>query len=437
VPQLSVAVRKPTSIQKNCAAAIADAQEGIKLEPDNHLSYGHLGLACLTACDYQGALKAYTDALTLAPEKPELVHGVQLAQFYIVRSRPFQGRRRTFDATNMPLRVVWDLIVNNASRPESAAMRQFTILLKSARRPQMPLPCLLSIPRSVSRESGRTCSGESAVERRYPLLVYLHSAASCDICRGDKVTRQLSLVADEAPHSFTLERCVPGLVDEFIGFCPCCPANIGGLTYDLPRILRRRKIFWFKTCDVGAYSDWDFTGAQRCVEMELLTIEQLAQVCKELPVDPTRIYFFGSSCGGYAVLRLAELIPRLPAAVVPMAGYYPNMPAEDHDPTRLAMRLQGVHIWPMHCKQDKLCRVDMPHVSIAYNELIENNGVEIDWIPGSVARGSQSNFHSAYRSTVDRPDEFYQRLLGIKRDEGLDANSYLQERLTSLLISGK
>ena len=81
----------------------------------------------------------------------------------------------------------------------------------------------------------------------------------------------------------------------------------------------------------------------------------LTTVCKDLPLDPQRIYFVGSSCGGYAILRLAELLPDLPACVVPIAGYYPNIPAVDHNIHTKAKRIKDVPIRPMHFKKDMIC----------------------------------------------------------------------------------
>ena len=81
----------------------------------------------------------------------------------------------------------------------------------------------------------------------------------------------------------------------------------------------------------------------------------LTTVCRDLPLDPQRIYFVGSSCGGYAILRLAELLPDLPAFVVPIAGYYPNIPAVDHNIHTKAKRIKDVPIRPMHFKKDLRC----------------------------------------------------------------------------------
>ena len=52
---------------------------------------------------------------------------------------------------------------------------------------------------------------------------------------------------------------------------------------------------------------------------------------------------------------LAELLPDLPAFVVPIAGYYPNIPAVDHNIHTKAKRIKDVPIRPMHFKKDLIC----------------------------------------------------------------------------------
>merc|ERR1712217_59223 len=101
--------------------------------------------------------------------------------------------------------------------------------------------------------------------------------------------------------------------------------------------------------------------------MELTVASLLSLVCEELPVDCSRIYFLGSSSGGYGVLRLAELLPALPAAVVPMAGYYPEIPREDHKAAVLVQRLEAIPcVWPLHCCWDTLCHPELPQVKRVY-----------------------------------------------------------------------
>jgi predicted esterase len=204
----------------------------------------------------------------------------------------------------------------------------------------------------------------------------------------------------------------------------------------MPKALRRRKIYWFKSCDTSAYSDWDFTQAERVFQIELLVTERLAHVCEELPVDSSRIYFVGSSGGGYAVLRLGELLPQLPAAIVPIAGYYPDIPGQDHDPSVLADRLRGTHVWPMHCKQDRLCRLDRPDVERVYRYLQERNGVEVEWVDPSIAKGSSKNFHSANKQVLTNPDRFFRKLGQLERPEMQDASVYFRQRLKELLEPG-
>jgi len=291
------------------------------------------------------------------------------------------------------------------------------------------LPYLLTVPAAAAASSR---SAAAAPEKRYPLIVYLHSAASTDICKGDILMRQLQLVAQEAPHSVLVDSGQAGLVDDFIGITPCCPPNLASIAEYMPKALRRRKVYWFKSCETFAYADWDFSQAERCIEVELLVVELLAHVCEQLPVDQSRIYFVGSSCGGYAVFRLGELVPELPAAIVPMAGYYPNMPGQDHDAEVLANRLQGVHVWPLHCEMDRLCRPKLPDVSRVYGLLQERNGVQVEWVNPSVAKGSKSNYHSAHRRIFEDPDGFFSRLGQLSRPAMQDASAYLRRRLAEM-----
>jgi len=213
---------------------------------------------------------------------------------------------------------------------------------------------------------------------------------------------------------------------------PCCPSNLAALQYDAPKASKRHKIYWFKTCETFAYSAWDFSQAARCLEVELLVIELIAHICEHLPVDSKRVYFVGSSCGGYGVLRLGELVPNVPAAIVPMAGYYPDIPGHDHDASVLVDRLRGVNIWPLHCDRDKLCRLELPHVKKMYSLFRERNNVEIDWVSHNVARGSQGNYHSAHKRIFENPESFFCKLLSYSKQEIFDIPTYLRQRLAEL-----
>merc|ERR1719512_195219 len=111
----------------------------------------------------------------------------------------------------------------------------------------------------------------------------------------------------------------------------------------------------------------------------------LQRICRELPVDGSRIYFVGASMGGYGVFRLSELLPELPAALVPMAAYYPEMPREDHSGDDMVERIKKVpFIKPYHCREDKICRPDKPLVGGLYNRLGTEANVTVEWVPPSV-----------------------------------------------------
>jgi len=260
----------------------------------------------------------------------------------------------------------------------------------------------------------------------------MHSAGSAAICKGDLEGRQMEFVMEESPHCVCVEAGKPGIIDEFIGIAPCCPPNLGMVQQWTEKHEKKRKLYWFKSCDGNQYMNWDFSNARRCVEVEIVIVELLAKVCEALPVDPSRIYFFGASGGGYGVLRLAELVCELPAAIAPMAGYYPDLPEQDHCIHRLVDSLQQLHVWPLHCKDDKLCKINMPDVEKVYTALRERSNVNVEWVDPSIASGSQKNFHSPHRIIYRNPDDFFGKLLAVERNGARDPVAYLLRRLDEL-----
>merc|ERR1719245_2539861 len=111
----------------------------------------------------------------------------------------------------------------------------------------------------------------------------------------------------------------------------------------------------------------------------------LQRVCRELPVDGSRIYFVGASAGAYGAFRLTELLPELPAALVPMSAYYPEMPREDHRVDHLVERIKEVPlIKPYHCKEDTICRTDRPIVGGLYSKLRIETLVQVEWVAAFV-----------------------------------------------------
>lgn len=416
----------------NLREATIDAQLAVEREPlclDSHFT---LGLVRSCANDFLGARESYRKALELSPGLACLLKGLWEAEQMLLTANPLPRTRRTFRPNEqLGLGQVWEIISRGAAR--DTPLRQVAMVFQSPRS-DCQMPYLLTVPSAVvSGEAIREEQSNPAVTPRlYPLALYLHSAAFTDICKGDVLSRQLQLLTEEAPQSLLAEKGLGGIADEVIGLAPCCPSNVGQLDPFVGKNMKRRKIFWFKICEALAYSAWHFEDSQRCLEVELLTVELLRAVCAELPVDPQRIYFLGSSCGGYAVLRLAELVPDLPAAVVPFAGYYPDMPGQDHDTAELARRLRGVNIWPLHCKEDRLCKLDLPMVSNLYRVLADENGVDVEWVPNSVAKGSQSNYHSAYNVLLKDPEAFFRKLLGFCRKDTQAPVPYLEQRVGEL-----
>lgn len=288
------------------------------------------------------------------------------------------------------------------------------------------MPFLLTLPRAHTERL------QSSEGKLYPLMVYLHSAGGLIFRKGKYEERQLEFVSQEAPHSVLIESGRTGVVDNFIGISPCCPPNMSVFQPYCDKSERQKQVFWFKSCNETAYMSWDFSAARRCPQVELAVIELLANVCEQLPVDPSRIYFNGISAGGYGVLRLAELLPELPAAVAPMAGYYPEMPAEDHDAETMAGRLQQVMLMPMHCELDKVCRLDRPDVYKAYDALFKKSGVMVEMVEPSTASGSGKSYHSPQKIIFKDPDAFFNRFLLYERPSREDPVVYLRQRLLEL-----
>jgi len=340
-----------------------------------------------------------------------------------------QSSRSFYGLQNWGPGDTWDFCKRAAKfAPLEPALRQFALEFQSSATLGAVMPYLLTVPERLG------ASEPPAVDAKYPLLVYLHSAGGTDICKGDVRSRQLQFVTQEAPHCVLYDRGQTGLVDEFIGLALCCPANLNSLNcfQGYSKCLRKWKVYWFKACDGQAYSNWDFSKMLRLPEVEVLVTELLLRVCSELPVDPARISFVGFSGGGYAVLRLGEVLPALPAAIVPFAGYYPCNTEQDHDPQACAERIKGAHVWPLHCQRDKVCKTDSPHVAKIYHWLKEILGVEVEWVSESVSKGSSSNYHSASQQIFKEPNAFFLKLLRSSRREMRDAASYLAKRLAEL-----
>jgi len=423
---------------KDCTGALVDANYCLQLEPDNCKSHELLGVVKLGGGYFKEARKAFQEAVALAPAdlKPAVEEKLFRAEKCLLCSQRVPNCDRTFMAEDWSLGGIWRFCQGCPVSPDAPTPRNFAMVFRSTRQASKPmLPYVLTVPTNLLG------TGMDTLGAKYPLVVYMHSAASTDICKGNILERQLQFVAQEAPLSVFAERGVgdPRAGDSCMGHCiglaPCCPPNMGSLFEDLPKNERKRKIFWFKACESHSYFSWDFSKATRVKEVEGLVVELLEHVLSTLPVDVSRVSFIGSSCGGYAVFRLAELVPKLPAAVVSLAGYYPvGMEDEDHDVPTLVRRLKDVEfIWPLHCDLDKLCRIESPHVANLYRELDEKKGVKVEWVSHSVAQGSQKNYHSSYNYIMDNPTRFFNMLLARTNSKVIDMARYMSKRLTELM----
>ena len=420
--------------------ALEDALVCTALDATSYRGFQVLGLARLEAGDSEGAACAYhrahkliLDCPSLATEKQEIISGRDAANNARMRALPrLSGKTRTASVTNWSLQNVWERS-HASTAADAITTRQFTMLHKTEMWRGGRLPYLLTVPavHSAGHPEGH----------KFPLLVYLHSAGPVSRSKGDYEVAQMGLVAGEAPHSCVIESGQAGTVDNFIAISPCCPPNVTvfgtqhGRDWVPKKVAIKKKNYWFKTCDENAYHGWEFTGCYRCVEVELATIELIAHVCKILPVDPRRIYFYGVSAGGYGALRLGELLCDLPAAIVPIAGYYPDMPDRGHCTETMAQRLQRIpHVWPMHCKSDKLCNVESPHVSKAYGRL-HDRGIFVDWIEGSISKGSNKNYHSPHQKILKDPNAFFNKLLDHTKANVEDPVVYLHRRIAELQMA--
>ena len=422
--------------------------------PEDYETHQTIGLLRFVSRDYAAARVAYAQASRLAPQARQnaIWRGILEAERLPLIARPVAQCSNTFTATEYSLPQLWEFFLRCTEILKTEIPRNFAMLFPSALQQDSiaPLPYILTLPSGLSAAdaaglravAASDCGGARAgkglhlpYKRRYPLLVYMHSAAMTGICHGDIVARQLQTAAEECPYSSLVERRQASVVDEFIGVAPCCPPSLADMSF-LPKAYKKQKLFWFKACKADAYENWDFAQAKRVRALEWLVVEWLAHICTVLPVDAKRVHFVGASCGGYGVLRLAELVPRLPVSVVPMAGYYPQMPGEDHDAEQLLDRTMSIPmVWPLHCEQDKVCRLDSPHVAPVYRHLLAKRGVEPSWVPSAVAKGGNSSYHCAANAVHRAPDDFFKELLPLVREDAHDAPGYLRQRLDELVMT--
>jgi predicted peptidase len=150
------------------------------------------------------------------------------------------------------------------------------------------LDCLIHVP-----------VGEPSV--RWPMLFFLHGAGEC----GDEIE---SVKTHGVPRIAEANPSLP-----FVAVSPQCPG-------DRP---------WTKMTDV--------------------LFEILEQACRELPVDPSRIYLTGISMGGFGTWKLAAEYPDRFAAIAPICG--------GGDPA-WAPKLARLPIWAFHGDADTIVPVD-------------------------------------------------------------------------------
>lgn len=323
---------------------------------------------------------------------------------------------------------VWNFCARSEASP--SAPRQFAMTYVSGVGYELSIPYVLTVPLSAVGSS-RTADLD-APRKTYPLMVYMHSAGLAEVVRGDVAEKHTRMIIQEAPLAFACEEKKQGITDDWIGLAPICPPNLGALLYEfVAKHERKKKLYWFKTCDAGAYTAWDFNEAMPVREMEQLILELLLEVCETLPVDPQRIFIQGASCGGYAALRLAQLVPDLCAGVIPVAGYYPKM--KGHSQRALIRDLGDTFLWPMHCEEDKLCQIASVHVGGLY-ELLGKKGVFVQWVDPQIAKGDQRplNFHCAHRYILNDIPEFFRVLSEHSRPEMTNAPAYIYKRLRKL-----
>jgi predicted esterase len=140
--------------------------------------------------------------------------------------------------------------------------------------------------------------------KRYPLVLFLHGAGE----RGDDNDSQLNLGVSEfvKPENRIKYPC-------FL-FAPQCPAN----------------------------QTWAIQDTQS--EVMNLTLEALAELEKDFPIDVSRVYVTGLSMGGYGTWDVICRHPGVFAAAVPIAGVKGD--------EKQAEKIANIPIWAFHNAKD-------------------------------------------------------------------------------------
>lgn len=82
----------------------------------------------------------------------------------------------------------------------------------------------------------------------------------------------------------------------------------------------------------------------------------IEEVCRQYPVDETRMYLTGFSMGGNGVWDLAARNPEVFGAVAPIAGWYEVSEAE---------KLTSMPIWAFHGEKDDVVPISNSEVMVA------------------------------------------------------------------------
>lgn len=160
---------------------------------------------------------------------------------------------------------------------------------------------------------------------RYPVVVFLHGFGE----RGTDNQRQLLQGGPEFSAD-AFRRAYPAF---FIA--PQCPDGV------IPGTQTQRA--WIHRLAPGGPASIDL---QQPATPQLDAVHHLVEeLCRDLPIDPDRVYLMGLSMGGYATWELATRHPGFYAAAAPICGA--------GDP-RLAARLVDMPIWAFHGDADNV-----------------------------------------------------------------------------------
>ena len=106
-------------------------------------------------------------------------------------------------------------------------------------------------------------------------------------------------------------------------------------------------------CSLGSF--W-VNFLTRQPSQKLRTVPDLvADLMRQYPIDPKRLYVAGQSMGGYGVWALIEMRPDLFAAAVPVAGA--GIPL-------MAPLIVNTPVWAFHCSRDRIVNVKESRIMI-------------------------------------------------------------------------